>query len=278
MANIRMMRPETANLREGKSSTAVDRGVIQTRTGIPAGVVVVDRVEAPQPGHGELLVELALSPINPTEVRTAKGNFGYRETVSLFSRISGIEGIGRVVSGAMDAVPVGWLISLVDTSPIFADYRLISAASALEQPDGIDHESFACSLINTQAVLTILHDSPATMPPGWIIQNEANSDHGRILDAVAAKRGIPVINVVRSESAVAIIGDSAINRLLADGPDLEQHAADQTGGARTQTRCRCRWRRGNWMACRNTRDGKSSTLLRVDVGRGPHRRHRTHRV
>ncbi|MET4638124.1 zinc-dependent alcohol dehydrogenase family protein [Mycetocola sp. 2940] len=211
-------------------ATDVNRRVIQTRTGVPSEVVELERVEVPQPGPGELLVELVLAPINPAEVLMFEGNYGHRETVPALPRFAGIEGVGRVVGGATDAIPLGSLVSIAGVPPVFADYRVIPAASALVLPDDIDHESVAVAFVNTQAVLMMLHESPEIGAGDWIIQNAANSGYGRILDAVGAKRGIRVINVVRSESAAEIIRESAVGPVVLDGPDLEAQVAALTAG------------------------------------------------
>lgn len=220
----------SADARRSEPPTTVNRRVVQTRTGNPADVVEIERVEAPTPGPGELLVELVLAPINPAEVLMFEGKYGHRQTVPALPRFAGIEGVGRVVGGATDAVSMGSLVSLAGASPVFADYRVIPAASALVLPDGADHEAVAVALVNAQSVLMMLHENPEVEAGDWIIQNAANSGYGRILDAVAAKRGIRVINVVRSEAAAALIADSATGPVVVDGPDLEQRVAELTGG------------------------------------------------
>lgn len=184
----------------------------------------------PQPGPGELLVELVSAPINPAELLMFEGRYGHCETVPTLPRLAGIEGVGRVVGGATDGVPEGSYVSLAGAAPVFADYRVMRAEHALVLPDGVDLDMVTLSLVNTQSVLAMLEQSPELQPGDTIIQNAGNSAYGRILDAVATRRGFHVINVVRSESAAANIRNP-FGEVIIDGPELRADVERVTGGS-----------------------------------------------
>jgi NADPH:quinone reductase-like Zn-dependent oxidoreductase len=210
---------------------AANRRVVQREVGSPESVAELEHGEVPTPGPGELLVELVLAPINPAEVLMLQGEYGYRETVPPLPRFAGIEGVGRVVGGATDAVPLGSFVSLAGTAAVFGDYRVIPAEQAFVLPEDVDADTVAVAFVNTQAVLVMLHEWSEVGPGDWIVQNAANSGYGRILDAVAARRGVRLVNVVRSSEAAKQL-DGSSGPVVVDGDDLEARVLEATDGVR----------------------------------------------
>lgn len=209
-----------------------NRSVVQNRVGLPEEAVDLISSEMPVPGDGELLVELVIAPINPAEVLMLRGQYGYRESVPPVPRAAGIEGVGRVIGGALDQVPAGSLVSLAGARAIFSDYIVLDAEQALVLDPDIDVEAFALGFVNTQSVLLMLHEWPEVERKDWIVQNAGNSGYGRILDAVAHRRGIGVVNVVRSEAAAESIRATAHGPVVVDADDLDAAVLSATGGVR----------------------------------------------
>jgi NADPH:quinone reductase-like Zn-dependent oxidoreductase len=85
-------------------------------------------------------------------------------------------------------------------------------------------------LVNPQAALLILEDHVTLTDGDVVVQNAANSGFGRVLDAIAARRGLDLVNVVRSQAAADSIAGSAKGAVVIDGPDLQEQVADRTGG------------------------------------------------
>lgn len=192
--------------------------------------VTLETVDVPTPGEGELLLELVAAPINPAEVLMLEGAYGYRETVPALPRDLGIEGVGRVVGGAVDTVPLGTLVALIGASGIIGDHTVIPAEAALRVPDDIDPETFAVSFVNVQSVLLMLSEWGELRNGDWVVQNAANSGYGRIFDRVATSRGLNVVNVVRSGRARDEIDGVVGGPVVIDGDDLERVVLEATGG------------------------------------------------
>ncbi|TQS46135.1 zinc-dependent alcohol dehydrogenase family protein [Cryptosporangium phraense] len=207
------------------------RQVVQRRTGVPWEVAEVDHVPVPQPGPGEVLIKLVAAPINPAELLMFEGRYGYGETVPPLPRKAGIEGVGEVAGGATDVLPLGTPVALLGVDGLWSDYCVLPAAAALTLPADVDRYQLAMGLVNPQAVLLLLEDHVPLGPGDWIVQNAANSAFGRILDAIAYRRGHRVVNVVRSEKAAASLRE-ARGPVVVDGPDLTERVLDATGGAR----------------------------------------------
>lgn len=206
-----------------------NRIVVQHALGDPAQALRIEREAVPEPGPGEVLVELVLAPINPAELLMLRGQYGYWDTVPPVPRRTGVEGVGRVVGGAVDVVPEGTEVLLSGLPPVMADYRVAPADRLVALPPGAEAEQAAVSFINLQCVLLNLRH-PSLQREGWLIQNAANSAYGRAVDKVAHRKGYRVVNVVRSEQAAAELADAA-GPVVVDGPDLRERVLEQTAGA-----------------------------------------------
>lgn len=210
----------------------VQRVIVQRSVGEPGTAVDVELAPTPEPKEGELLVELVMAPINPAEILMIHGSYGYRETVPPIPRRAGIEGVGRVVGGATDRVPVGSLVSLAGAPGVFSDYTVVPADRALVIPPDVEVEAFALGFVNAQAVLLMFHEWTELSAGDWVVQNAGNSGYGRVLDAVGARRGFGVVNVVRTESAAEAIRETARGPIVVDHGDLEAAVLAATGGER----------------------------------------------
>src|SRR2546429_7111491 len=115
------------------------------------------RVEShplPRPGPGEVLVRVAASPVNPSDLMFLEGRYAFKKELPA---IPGIEGSGRVVAvgsgllarrlanrrAALAANPVG--------GGAWAEYAIARAEQCLALPDRIDDEHGAMSLVNPLA-------------------------------------------------------------------------------------------------------------------------------
>lgn len=213
-------------------SESTNRTIVQRSTGDPGTVAEIVEAPIPTPGENEILVELVLAPINPAEILMLQGTYGYRDTQPKLPRSAGIEGVGRVVGGATSVVPEGALVSLAGSAAVFSDYTVLRADRALVLPHDLDVDTFAVSFVNVQAVLLMFHEWPEVASGDWIIQNAGNSAYARVLDAVAARRGVSVVNVVRSAESARKIDGIVQGPVLVDGDNLDARVLEVTGGAR----------------------------------------------
>jgi trans-2-enoyl-CoA reductase len=213
-------------------ANSMNRTAVQYVTGDPRDVAQIVVSTIPVPARDELLVELVIAPINPAEILMLQGTYGFRDSRPELPRNLGIEGVGVVVGGATSVVPLGSLVSLAGAPNVFSDYRLIPAATALVLNPDIDPEVFALSFVNVQAVLMMFHEWSELGMGDWIIQNAGNSAYARILDAVANRKGITVLNIVRSEESAAKVAGVLHGPVLVDGIDLDAKVLAVTGGTR----------------------------------------------
>ncbi|MHB1592926.1 MAG: zinc-dependent alcohol dehydrogenase family protein [Streptosporangiaceae bacterium] len=210
--------------------TATMRRVVQRRYAPPAEAVDIDEVPAPAPGPGEVLVTLEAAPVNPAELLMLEGKYGYGPSVPALPRAAGIEGVGRVVTGTAHC-PAGALVALLGGG-VWSELIVLPEDGLVRLPDHVPAEQLALGILNAQTALLLLGDYPAVGPGDWIVQNAGNSAVARTLDAVASRRGIRMINVVRTETAAVDVRAGTSSPVLLDGPDLPGRVAALAGGDR----------------------------------------------
>ena len=66
------------------------------------GPLNVREIQVPRPAAGEVLIRMAASPINPSDLGFIEGGHGYEKT---FPVIPGVEGSGTVVAAGSGILP-----------------------------------------------------------------------------------------------------------------------------------------------------------------------------
>lgn len=211
--------------------TATSRQVLHRQFGAPAAVAEIQEVTTPKVGRGQVLVALEVAPINPAELLMFEGTYGYGPSIPQLPRLAGIEGVGRVIQGSPDC-PAGTLVGLL--GGVWRDFFVLPEENLIVLPQDIPIEQLALGMLNAQTALLLLEDFVNLSSGDWLVQNAANSAVGRVLDGIATRRGVQVVNVVRSEAAASELRKSTSSPVLTDGSDLPQRVTDLTGrgGAR----------------------------------------------
>src|SRR5690242_21176874 len=112
------------------------RAVQITETGGPEVLTLAD-VPEPEPGPGELLVDVAVAGVNYIDTYHRSGVY----PVSFPFRI-GLEGAGRVVAvgdGVADVAP-GDRVAWCDVAGSYAERATVPAVRAVPVPDGVSDE------------------------------------------------------------------------------------------------------------------------------------------
>ncbi len=194
---------------------------------------VAELVEIPEPGApgaGQVLFELDVSPINPSDLLHFSGRYGTPPALpsfaggGVFGRILAVgEGVGHVQAG--DRVIVnnpdraGW-----------RERRLCPADGLLALPKA-DPVSLALLAANPPTALLMLELFGRLQPGDWVIQNSANSSVGVSLIQIARGKGLKTVNVVRRSGLEDALRGYGADIVLVDGPDLKERVAEATHGA-----------------------------------------------
>jgi NADPH:quinone reductase len=210
---------------------ATMKSVVYDRFGPPAEVLAVRDVPVPEPGPGQVRVRLLQSPIHNHDLATIRGVYGIKPPLPA---IPGTEAVGVVDAVGPDvggAVAVGGRVSAGGVVGAWAELFLARAATLVPVPAALS-DDVACQLLAMPLSVCMLLDDLAARPGDWIIQNAANGAVGRLLDVMAADRGLQVINVVRRKQAAAALEAEGVRRVVStDDAGWLAQAASLTGGA-----------------------------------------------
>jgi len=167
----------------------------------PGGPLQVEPMPVPRPGPGEVLIRMEVSPVNPSDLALLAG--GYMDPSYPFT--PGLEGSGTVVQAGSGLLPSLRLGKRVACSPMhgsdgtWAGYMLTTATNVAPIPARVSMEQGSMMLVNPMTAVAFIQMARKEKHRA-IINNAAASSLGKMLVRLTRNRGIPLINVVRSET------------------------------------------------------------------------------
>jgi NADPH2:quinone reductase len=161
------------------------RAIVVTRSGGPE-VLELQDVPAPEPGPGELLVDVAVAGVNFRDIYERKG--GYRPPPPL---IAGIEGTGRVaaVGDGVTDVSVGARVAWNNASGSYAEQVVVPAEKAVPVPDGLSDELACAALLQGMTAHYLTHSTYPVQVGDEVLVHAAAGGLGRLVVQLAKLRG-----------------------------------------------------------------------------------------
>jgi NADPH:quinone reductase len=188
------------------------------------GPLQMEKIQVPRPGPGEVLVRMEASPVNPSDLALMAG--GYMERSYPFT--PGLEGSGTVVEAGSGLLPRLRLGKRVACSPkhgsdgTWAGFMLTKATNVAPIPARISMEQGSMMLVNPMTAMAFLLMAREGKHQA-IINNAAASSLGKMLVRLTLNRGIPLINIVRSQTqAETLFKLGAVHVLNSQSPSFEE--------------------------------------------------------
>src|SRR5262245_46472731 len=137
-------------------STSIPRTMraieLRSYDGRPESLVLVEKL-VPAPGPGQVLVRMAASPINPSDLMFLRGQYGFKKGLPV---VPGFEGSGTVVAGGggfIASMLQGRRVACAAASPdlqdgTWAEYTVTSARLCIPLLRDVDLEQAAMMLVN----------------------------------------------------------------------------------------------------------------------------------
>jgi len=177
--------------------------MLAIRQGEANGKLLVEELPVPRPGPGEVLIKMAASPINPSDLGLLKGGYLNRS----YPFTPGLEGSGVVLEsggGLLAGLRKGKRVACSpdpEGDGTWAEYMKTSAMRTAPLPRSISLEQGSMMLVNPMTTMAFLHLAREGKHRA-IINNAATSSLGKMLIRLCANRGLPLINIVRKEQDV----------------------------------------------------------------------------
>ncbi len=188
------------------------KAVLMGATG-GADVLELKEVADPQPGPGEIVVDVAAVGVNFMDIGTRKGMNGMPLPL-----VPGVEGAGRVASvgeGVTDVV-VGQRVAWVFAWGSYASKVVMPATSAVPVPDDIDDRLAASLMMQGLTASHFATDFYPVQEGDIALIHAAAGGLGQILSQIIKLRGGTVIGRVSSEAKVAAAKAAGADHVIVD--------------------------------------------------------------
>ncbi|WP_406229444.1 zinc-binding dehydrogenase [Nocardia sp. NBC_01009] len=206
------------------------RAVVIEQFGEPKDVLTAAQRPTPEPGAGEVRLELILAPIHNHDLAIVRGVYGYKPTLPA---IPGTEAVGRInaLGPGVTGLEIGQRVSVSGIHAAWAEFFVARATQVVPLPDTVSDETAAQLLAMPLSALMLLEDLQVS-PGDWIAVNAANGAVGRLVNVLARQRGIHVLNLVRGPASVQALQELGFDPIVdTETDDWAERAAESTSGA-----------------------------------------------
>lgn len=189
----------------------------------PADAVAVYDVPMPACPTAGVVVAVQARPINPADLLLLTGRHVF--TPELPSPV-GIEGAGRVVeAGPASRLRPGTLVA-IPRGGTWSEALALGDDEVLPLPDGVDVEQAAMLCVNPFTAVGLLEGLPAG---ATVALNAGTSAVSRLVLAVARRRGLRAVAVVRDARAADELRALGAAEVVVDGDDLAPRLREAAG-------------------------------------------------
>jgi NADPH2:quinone reductase len=193
------------------------RALVQPRFGDPAEVLSVQEVPDPQPGPGEVLVRVLLSPIHNHDLWTTRGSYGFKPEMPARAGTEAV-GVVEALGEGVEGLQVGQRVATGGSFGAWAELIVAPAAGLVPVPEGLSDEA-ASQLVSMPFSAIALLDFLEVSEGDWIVQNAANGAVGRLVAQLAEARGVHVLGLVRRGDGVTELAEQGIGQVVATDDD-----------------------------------------------------------
>ena len=184
-----------------KDLPTIQKALKYEEHGDPAEVLAVVDIAVPQPGLGEVLVEMQACPIHPSDMGLIQGSYGRPRNPPA---VAGREGVGTVVKvgEGVDTKVLGRPVALDGESGAWQEYQIQKADELILLPALVPFEQLAVALLNPLTAWRLLNDFEYLNAGDLVVQNAGNSAVGQSVIQFARKMGLRCVSLVRNRESI----------------------------------------------------------------------------
>jgi NADPH2:quinone reductase len=178
--------------------------------------LVLQAVDVPKPGKGEILIRMDSSPINPSDNSFLKGNYGSKKLPPV---IAGFEGSGKVVATGRDFMSARLLGKQVACfapptgNGTWAEFMLTGSKLAIPLKRQMDLEQGSMLMVNPLSVMAML-DIARKMRCRAIANTAAASALGQMLNHLCIEQNLTLVNIVRRQEQLELLHQKGAKHVL----------------------------------------------------------------
>lgn len=170
----------------------------------------------PHPRRNEVLVRIGASPVNPSDLMFLRGLYGVKKKLPV---VPGFEAAGEVVA-AGGGLMARWLVgrrvacaASQNGDGTWAEYMRTSASLCIPLRRNVGVEQGAAMIVNPFSAWAMMEEARGAGARA-VAQTAAASALGCMINQLAARRGIPVVNIVRRQEQVELLEKSGAQYVL----------------------------------------------------------------
>jgi NADPH:quinone reductase len=204
------------------------RAVIAQDHGGPE-VLRLSELDAPEPGPGQLLVDVAAAGVNYADIYRRQGNPPYAGEVPY---VAGQEGAGVVTAAGAGAGELGpgSRVAWTGVPGSYAEQVLVPADRAIGVPDGVDLETAAAVTLQGMTAHYLANDAYPVAAGDPVVVHAAAGGTGLLLTQMVKKRGGIVI-ATTSDTRKAALAQQAGADHVTGYAEFGMLTRQVTGGA-----------------------------------------------
>jgi len=153
-------------------------------------------VALPAPGPGQVLIEVIMAPVNPSDLFFVQGGYGQPRTEGV---AAGFEGVGRVIAGngALAEALQGRRVAFMGTrTGSWAAHAISEAALCIPLRDDLRDEDGAALIVNPLTAVALVEQVRDSKSKAFLL-NAAGSQLGRLILGLARDEGLHPLAVIR---------------------------------------------------------------------------------
>ncbi|WP_434098591.1 alcohol dehydrogenase catalytic domain-containing protein [Streptomyces mirabilis] len=185
----------------------MNRRVVHTRGGPPAGVLTVIEEPEPTPGPGQVLIRITAFPVHPGDLQAVEA---YPEEAAK-PVPAGVEATGVLEAigpgtHVAPGVTVGGRVTVFPQPGAWSQWIVADAGAVVAVPDELSDEVAAQMLVNPLTTVMLRREAqehPAFGYDGLLVQTAAGSSVGRLLTGVSLMHNLALVDIVRSDRGAA---------------------------------------------------------------------------
>jgi NADPH:quinone reductase-like Zn-dependent oxidoreductase len=175
------------------------KAIVFKRIGEPCEVLHLAEIPEPRLGDNEVLIDVRARPIQPADLAFVRGQYRLRPS---FPQIAGLEGSGVVLENrSADGPPVGTRVAF-RAPGAWAQRIAAPLQRVIAVPTDVSDDTASQFSINPITAWGLL-DEAEVMPSDWIVLTAATSTVSNLVGAIARRRGMRVIGLVRGDLEAA---------------------------------------------------------------------------